>query len=383
MFNRAFVTLRMISHFVGWREQSYAFGIASMILLASSLVGCMSTDQQPVTRSPVLTLEDSTPLIESDSQYVGSPGGIAITSDGRLFVSDTKNKTVWLVRRDGRIIGQIGRSGQGPLEFDGGPSTLLLRDDSTLLVQVGLTISAVSLHGPAQLWRRRLPGLFPPTEPMAASGGSFLYREIDADSRSTLARVMGESDSAERGGPFPQEYGNNRLIDDLLGVAQATWLAGDTVAVALEASDYLYVGPFQGPFDSVLIARIHRNGTRHDLIASLETASPEEAAKAAYALSVPWTLERLGPSMVGLVTVDAVPLKTRLGGRLYLTVVDLAKHRSCPDAAVEVPVDPFPEVAIDGDTLIVIDQGLVGDSAPQTFVNRYSIDVGQCTWSDG
>jgi hypothetical protein len=64
---------------------------------------------------------------------------------------------------------------------------------------------------------------------------------------------------------------------------------------------------------------------------------------------------------------------------LFVSIVDPAQHRTCPDAEIPAPADPQPWVAFKGDTLLVLIQEVVGDQA-WTAVRKYSLKSDQCAW---
>lgn len=74
--------------------------------------------------------------------------------------------------------------------------------------------------------------------------------------------------------------------------------------------------------------------------------------------------------------------QTRLGGQLFLSVIDWRAHRACVDARVPVPADPQALVTFRGDTLMVLVQDIVGDKAV-AVVRKYRVDTRRCEWREG
>jgi hypothetical protein len=65
--------------------------------------------------------------------------------------------------------------------------------------------------------------------------------------------------------------------------------------------------------------------------------------------------------------------------KMFLSVNDPRKARSCPDARVPGPEDPRPSVALRGDTLLVLTQDIDGTNITNR-IRRYRVRTANCKW---
>jgi len=153
----------------------------------------------------------------------------------------------------------------------------------------------------------------------------------------------------------------------------------DTIAVAIRSTDYVYVGPLHSAsFDSVHVPVLHRQGSRPDLLERI-AADPENAGLDVYTPSLPTGLDRLSSGHLAYVVSDLQLVDRRFTGKLFLSVVDPTRRRSCPDAEVPAPTDPRPLAAFRGDTLLVLGQYVRGTSSA-VWVRKYLVDTEDCRW---
>jgi DNA-binding beta-propeller fold protein YncE len=81
----------------------------------------------------VLTREVTVGKLEEGGSIFGTIGGADVTSDGRIFVLDTREKKVKVFDSSGRKLKELGREGQGPGEWTN-PIVLQLISDRELMV---------------------------------------------------------------------------------------------------------------------------------------------------------------------------------------------------------------------------------------------------------
>jgi hypothetical protein len=187
-----------------------------------------------------------------------------------------------------------------------------------------------------------------------SSNGAVLTRRIDRTQRSTLARFRGPTDSVEFGGPFPSQLGRSRVVDQMLVFVAATPLGGDSLAVFTQGSDYLFVGPFAGPFDSLHVPPVTRRGAMSALLSAVRDDDPDSGMKAAYQASYPLGMHRLGATDdVAILTLDQEFLGNRMAGALNVAVANLGTRVVCGEVRVPVDADPIPWAVISSDTLFV------------------------------
>lgn len=92
------------------------------------MIACAPPIEQG-TASPVLTRTRTTPLVESDSLFLGRPLGFAVGVDSLRFVATDLDAGRVLAWDDtGRAVASFGRVGRGPGEFLGSAAVSLQRD---------------------------------------------------------------------------------------------------------------------------------------------------------------------------------------------------------------------------------------------------------------
>jgi hypothetical protein len=336
----------------------------------------LSCQPEEHTTSPILQLVDSVRLQESDSQFIGLPGGFAVSADGAYFIGDLQQRTVHRYASDGTRLGGIGRPGEGPGEFRAPPAVLATEGDS-LFVVLGPELQVFDSRTGVLLATRSLPGTF--FHSIAVDDGRVFFRYLNPEARSTVGVLTLASDSIETGGPFPELLGRSPVIaSPALSQVIATPAGGDTILVAVQSSNFVYVGPIAGPFDSVPVAVVGRQGARPDLLEQI-AADPENAGTAVYTPSLPTALQRLSSGELLHVVSDLQLVESRFSGKLLVSVIDLSGRTTCPDAEVPVPADPRPLSVIHGDTLVVLSQQVSGTES-QVWVRKYLVDATRCEW---
>jgi hypothetical protein len=248
--------------------------------------------------------------------------------------------------------------------------------DSLLFAQAGLQLSAFDYRSAEFRWQRALP---PFARALAAHDGSVLFSRVDRERQATLGVTAGPSDEPRVGGPFPAAIARSELVAQYFSFTQAAPIGTDSVIVAVQSSDFLFVGPFQGPFDSLLVPVVRRRGSRPDLLAQI-THEPQTAEPVLNQLSVPWAVTRLNSGELAVVAFDPQLVShSRFAGTLFVSIVDPSQRRACPDGEVPAPADPQPWVAFRGDTLLVLIQDVADDRA-WTAVRKYLVRTDRCAW---
>lgn len=345
--------------------------------LAALLVAILGTacgrDGLPPAADVSLTAIDSVQL-EEDSLPLGAIAGFAVGPSGEYFLSDRQHGAVFVFSASGRLQKLIGRRGEGPGEWAFGPFTILPIGTSTLLVSDGPALRGLSLTGEVQWSRPQTPG----STLLAATDQWVISQRIDRDTRHTISRTD-TTGTAQSGGPFPQQLGRSRVVDQFLVAADAVMLSADSVAVVTQGSDHLFVGAFAGPHDSIPMPATRRRGAMQALLAAVNDSVPSTMEAAAYQASFPLEVAALAPGWVAVVMLDQTFLGDRMVGPLFLTVVDLNTRGVCSDIAIPGSTDPHSRVAFRGDTLLVLSQDV--DSAAtssRTMVRRYRVGRRVC-----
>ncbi|MBX3175312.1 MAG: hypothetical protein KF709_12935 [Gemmatimonadaceae bacterium] len=316
-------------------------------------------------------------LEEPESAPLGMAGGFARTADGRFLVSDRQRGTLLVHGPDGRREAEIGRRGSGPGEWASGPFRIFPFDDSTVAVSDGGLLKVFPIERPENAWIRTQS---PTTPAFSARGGTVLARRINRDHRATMMRFRGPADSAELGGPFPSQLGRSRTVDMMLVFVAATPLVADSFAVFTQGSDFLFIGPFAGPYDSLYLPPVTRRGAMAEILGAVRDEDPESAMKAAYQASYPLDVQRLGsPGVVAVLTIDQEFLGNRMAGTLHLSAANLRTRVACGEVRVPVYSDPQPWAVIGGDTLFVFSHETDTLSARTALrVRKFRVDREAC-----
>jgi hypothetical protein len=246
-----------------------------------------------------------------------------------------------------------------------------------LAVSDGSLIKVFPTARPAEGWTRAQT---PMAAAFAAESGAVFARRVDRERRATLSRCRGPSDSMTYGGPFPSQFGKTRMADLMLTFVSAASVAGDTMAVFTQGSDYLFVGPFAGPYDSLLVPIVTRRGAMPEVLGAVRDDDPDSGMKAAYKSSFPLGVYRLDHAGgIALLSIDQEFLGNRMGGALHLAVVNRVSRVACGELRVPVETDPQPWAFVARDMLFVLSHETDSTSArSQPRVRRFRIDRMGC-----
>jgi hypothetical protein len=330
------------------------------------------------TSEPSLSLRlvSETALEDSGRTALGVVGGFNVTDAGEYLVSDRQRGSVVVFAADGRRLREVGRRGSGPGEWSEGPYGVMRHDDRTWAISDGSRLKVLDLARPRDAWMRTQG---PMDAAFAAFDGTIYARAVNRERRSSIARYRRATDSLEYGGPFPSHLGRSRIVDMMLSFVAAAPVSDERVAVFVQGSDYLFVGPFAGPFDSLLVPPIARRGAMRDLLDAVRDEDPESGMRAAYKASWPFAVHPMGNDLLAIVTIDQEFLGDRMTGSLQIAVVNHAAKRSCGEVVVPVITDPQPWPAMRGDTLFVFSHDVdVRRAEAQPMVRRFVLDTQHC-----
>lgn len=351
--------------------------LGSIAALTFLLLPVCNRESTPPAPSLALVAAGVVDLEEPETLPLGMTGGFARLADGDFLVSDRQRGTLLQFSADGSRAREIGRRGSGPGEWAEGPFGIYPYNDATLAVSDGSLLKVFPLARPADAWVRSQS---PVTTAFAAAEGMVFARRIDRTRRSTLARYRGPKDSVEFGGPFPSQVGRSQMVDMMLVFVAATPLAGDSLAVFTQGSDYLFIGPFAGPFDSLNIPPLTRRGAMPEVLGAVRDDDPESGMKAAYKASYPLGVHRVGSTdKVAILTLDHEFLGNRMAGALNVAVVNRTSRVTCGEVRVPVESDPQPWAVVESDTLFVFSQEADSISArSQPRVRKFRLVSQNC-----
>ncbi len=345
---------------------------------AALLMAC--APDAPARTSPELVLRDSVIVIDTAATPIAPPTALVVTVGGTIYLADRAAGAVLVVDGEGTVTQRIGRRGRGPGEWSQGPGTMLLDGDSALIVNDGARAVRLSLPSGRVSAERTSPGGLAAVR--AADGGRVWYNVVREDQRTVLAAASSWSDSLRFRGPFPGHLAGRPALQMMFSTLAVLAWRGDSVVVAIEGVDSLYVWPGAGGVGrTVPLPAGRRRGARLDLLLGLNVDDPASFATVVHQPSQPWAVARVGQSdTVAVLHYDLAQVEHRMTARLYVSLVDLASGRACVDAAVPVPADPLPAAWLSGRTLSVATQEDDAAGAVRTIVRRWALRGEGCAW---
>lgn len=359
---------------VARRGRTLKFGAVALCGLTWSACG---PGEAPATGTLKLVPAGEVALVETDSTFVGEAYGLVLHPDGSMLIPDRKNATIRVYSSTGAFTASLGRSGSGPGEFAPFPVRLDLASESLLVVQSPAgVVRAVRYPSVQQVWELKTP---PWGMQVAAKDGAVYMTGINAESSTSLVEIA-PGGSTRSGGPFTELMGANRTLSTAFSQAAVALLGGDTVAVAQVTNDSIFIGPFQGPFKSIVVPLKLRRGAQATLLEAVrDKEGPETLMAAAYKSSVPVSIARSPNGILIYVAADQtfIQQQTRVTGNLFVSVVDPERGEVCGEVQVPVPNDPHPQVAIRGDTLFALNQ-IEGAEGVRSAVAKFVVDAGEC-----
>jgi hypothetical protein len=359
---------------------------SSLPLILLALVGCDAGGSNGSAPAPVLVLTDTVQLAEPSSGPLGTLGDFVRLPNGGYLVSDPQTARVLEFDAQGNPVRSIGRKGSGPEEFRGVVS-VAVDGDSVLYVLEPLLINVLDYRTGALRKKTKLPA---PFSSIAARNANVYFRGMDAAQFPTMS--IWRNDSVRVGPRLPASseleavktagaVENAKMMNTTHALAVLTPLQDDTVAVLSEASENIVIATSEGVVAQIPVARTQRQGVRADVIAKIAT-DPEiyqRDPQLLYTPSIPTAVSRDAAGNFHSVKTDLTFLKDHFSAKLFLSVADPRRQRTCPDALIPGPEDPKPAVALRGDTLFVLSQEIEGTAA-RTVIRKYLIETKDCRW---
>ena len=251
--------------------------------------------------------------------------------------------------------------------------------DSILFVRTGWAgLQVIDLRTRTFLVPRELPGN---AHVIARSNGRVYFRAMDPETRPSVGVLANGSDSIGRGGPYPAPLAEHPVLAPAPVSMAAVGVTGpDSVAVALQTSDYVFWGTLERQ-DSIRVPVTRRRGSRPDLLQEIALPPEEAGPDVVCTPSLPVTVARLSAARLAVAFDDLrLTEDRRFIGESFLSVVDTGLRRVCPDAPIPVLPDSRPPLtAVRGDTLFTLGQDVGGVEAV-VAVRKYVVRTETCRW---
>lgn len=349
---------------------------ALLVLLLTGLAGCDSATDSEVAVGTA-TLVDSIVLQEPDSVALGTRAPVLLrTRDGAMFTFEFPGRRVSAYAPDGRYLGELARSGDGPGELRMIFGSVLLGGDSILAVIDGgrsriLTFNSTDRrflresvvddplmpvnHGTMigeRIVMPRLVGLTPLAAIDRRTGGVTAWGEVPANWRT-------------RGEP-----GFARAVVVPVGERVFTMLPLDSIAHWRDASGAI--------LDSIVVPV----RARRPLLAETKARHDAMERTQVFDQVTSWTvggtlLSGVRPAVLFLdIDADASDYGQRFDVRwhqFYVTVLGNSPATTCVDIPVNVPFGEMSWPTFTGDTLWVLDRTPADDGTPRTMVRGIKI----------
>lgn len=278
----------------------------------------------------------------------------------------------------GRLVRFIGRKGSGPGELRQ-PASLATSGDTLLgawdLAQRRVVLWDLRTGKPRSAFS--LGGWFPQ---LHFERGKLRVAAVQGDSAAAVVRMTIDGDQRVAEGVIPELLKRSPVLVGGFGGVFVADDGEDSYAVFEVANQLFRWRQGSRTATATGIPRKQRRGVRTELFDEI-LRNPDTAASLAFDRSVPVALHRLSAGRLGLVTMDGALQKgTNFVGTFHLTLLDVVRGRACVDAVVPTRSEPLPSLAFAGDTLAVLQQGEDASGQPGTWITRYVVDPGQCTW---
>lgn len=348
------------------------------LLLVALCGACVAAEAPRAARStpgPLVTAVDSVQLVESDSVFVGLPMAFGLDGSGDLYLSDAFSHRVLRFDRRGRLLTTYGRSGRGPGEFQT-PAAITIVADSLVVVDDFLprVLSVFDRESGAHRRSIRHDGQ---GASAAAVGDTVFLGALTMERGTGMAAWDLRTDSLTYFASVPAEYRQSRSLSLSHPVVFfARW--ADSLLVSYSGHQDLFLHTGARSVDTIDIPAIRRRGVPRDMVARFaRDPSPEEFFGFSSLLV---GLHRLSTGHVVAVYFDQVlegPLVRATG---HVSVVSPDFQSACVDGRLDVSEDVVPRIAMRGDTLVTVEQVMLGDQHAATIVRSHVLDMQHCTW---
>lgn len=335
---------------------------------------------------PGLDLLRRVRVVENDTLFLSRPTEIALAPTGHVYVTEANEARVLDLAPDGTIARTFGRKGQGPGEFMH-PTTLAVLGDSMLVVHDRVQRRLTFLR--IQTWKYdrgvSTSLVWPPF--MRAVGPVLFVGAWDLESRTSVARVGPEGELLAREGVHP-EIGIKHPMLIQGAFPWSTFAVTDAEVYAMyEVSPAIYRwnrGARTGT--EIPLPKKSRRGLDPSIFEQMlqDPGNQARMQKLVYDRSIPVTMEFVADRVLAVVTMDYAVEQNTQTVAFHVTVLDLARNRSCVDLPVPLARqsmsmrDGIPRVAMRNNLLVVLEQGLDarGESAPT--LSTYRVEPSRC-----
>jgi hypothetical protein len=351
-----------------------AVGAIVLVAFATSAASAQRT-VAPRKQGPLVAL-DSVTVRESANLFVARVGEIG-AGGRRVYIADPAEARVLEIDGKGAILRVFGKKGRGPGEFVT-PDAIAVGGDTALYVMDNSErrVSVFSLRT-GKFERSVVLNAFLPS--IRVIGGELLANTFDAATGTSLKRFAPNGTVIGSEGVIPAIALKLPMLQQPFPHT-AYVVVGSDVYAAFELSQSLYHWKRGArTADELRLPVKLRRGVSDEKFEQM-VRDPAKAGAIAYDHSIPAALGEVAPGVLALVTFDPTLVKGRFTAVYHVTLVNVAQRRICPDIPVDAPHDPLPRVALDGTTLVLVQQADTPSGDVGTAVRRFRIDPTACEW---
>ncbi len=370
-------------------------------LLSRSVVGLAVIVASPTTGThllsaaqpgPMLILEDSVVLRETDDHYIGQPISLIRAEDGSFLVADGFSNSVLHFDSRGRFQRVFGRKGRGPGEFRFVSSAGFVAGD---LVGFGddhaFELELFELGSGKHIGAAKMS---PSTlvDDYAVRGDTLWFAGINTESWKSigLAALDDLVDAASSGGGdgsvlastlvvVPRPYAENEEVMGLLGKVSLD-VHERGLVVGFAASPYVLSTSHSGVVqDTASIPVARRRGLpEEDELLALEPGPGVTDIFGSVSLLLKVSRDSMGFVHTVHQESEYDPEARQMRGTFFVSSMSENGGQLCPDTLIPTSDAGLPELTLDADRLYVLDQRLAG-SGIRTVIRTFRIDPVNCT----
>ncbi len=298
---------------------------------------------------------DSVQFAESDSAFVAVPSALAVGVDGVIAVAD--GQRIMVFGHDGKLQQQIGRAGTGPGEFLS-LSGVAFSGDSLLVVDDAGAQKIHLFRYPAGTYVRSVArGGTPIT--MTSSGGSVWLGILRNSNNTTVTEWPLTADTVRYHGTVPEAHRESERLRQVYGYVAVT-ATSDAIYYAMVSDSVVRrIDRQTNAVTTIPVPRRLRRGVPADLAVRLErTTAAEDYAGM---LSSLVAINAPSRDTLQVVHLDVTVANDVITAEGFLTTLDLRTGSVCTDVSLGFTGDARPQVTFARDTVVVIDQAVVGE----------------------
>lgn len=128
--------------------------------------------------------------LKLDDDIVGRVSDLALDADGRFFLSDDRQHTVWVVESSGVVSQRIGREGAGPGELDR-PLGMAILDEKVVVLDSGNDRVSIFAKDGTHISDFRIESLLPPSGILVGNAGKIAVTSIWVEPNITVYEMNG------------------------------------------------------------------------------------------------------------------------------------------------------------------------------------------------